>query len=171
MKYPKVLLAASVAALALAGCGAQAASISAHPAASTSRPASAPAPQQAGNEPGGFGTSPAIANPVPVLRMTGVPVPVGEVNGTTGIDADRVAYASFPGPEGETVWVFTYPSAAYRDYRLAHPLTPPSDGETAIRGPDASIILVDATYGAMTSGPSPAVIAARVHGTVVAPAS
>jgi len=169
MRYPEVLAAVSaVAAFALAGCGAQATTT---PPTSITRPTSAPAPQQAGNEPGGFGTSDTIANPVPVLRLTGVPVPASEVNGTIGLDADRGASASFPGLYGETIWVFTYPSAAYRDYRLAHPLTPPSDGDTGISGPGASIIIVDTMNGTMTSGPSPAVIAARVHGTVVVPAS
>ena len=124
------------------------------------------APQQAGNEPGGFPPA-SVANPVPVLRLTGVPVPASEVNGTIGVDADRVATASFPGASGERVWVYTYPSAAYRDYRLAHRLSPPSDGDTAIRGPGASIVIVDTMNGTMTSGPSPQQIAARVHGTVL----
>jgi len=159
-----VIAAAVAAALALAGCGGAAASGGG---ASPAAPSAASAPQQAGSEPGGFGTSSAIANPVPVLRLTGVPVPAGEVNGTIGIDADRGADASFPGLHGETIWVFTYPSAAYRDYRLAHPLTPPSDGDYKIRGPAASIIIVDTMNGTMTSGPSPQQVAARVRGTLL----
>jgi len=149
--------AAVLAVLALAGCGGSAS------AAHGTAPAAA---QQADSQPGGFPPA-AVANPVPVLRMTGVPVPAGEVNGTPGLDADRVASASFPGPFGETVWVFTYPSAAYRDYRLARPLTPPADGVTAIRGPGASVILVDTSGMPDATGPSPQQVAARVHGTVV----
>ncbi len=159
-----VIAAAVAAALALAGCGGSAASGGG---ASPAVPSATSAPQQAGSEPGGFGTWSAIANPVPVLRMTGVPVPASEVNGTIGVDDDRGANASFPGLYGETIWVFTYPSAAYRDYRLAHPLTPPSDGDTEISGPSASIIIVDTSNGTMTSGPSPQQIAARVHGTLL----
>lgn len=154
------IAALAITALALAGCGGTAATTGA----SAPAPAAASAPQ-AGNQPGGFPPA-SVANPVPILRLTGVPIPASEVNGTIGVDADRVATASFPGASGETVWVFTYPSVAYRDYRLAHRLSPPSDGETAIRGPGASIVIVDAN-GTMTSGPSPQQIAARVHGTVL----
>jgi hypothetical protein len=153
------IAALAVAVLALAGCGGTAATTGTGSPAATA----ASAPQQAGSEPGGFPSS-AVANPVPILKMTGVPVPAGVVNGTIGIDANRVAGASFPGPSGETVWVFTYPSAAYRDYRLAHPLTPPSDGQYKIRGPGASIVTVDRSPG--FTGPTPQQIAARVHGTL-----
>jgi hypothetical protein len=102
------------------------------------------------------------ANPVPILRMTGVPVRAGEVNGTIGADSNRGADGTFTG--GETVWVFTYPSRAYRDNRLAHPMLPPQDGEAYIRGPGASIIIVDWSGG---PGPSPQEIARRIGGQVV----
>ena len=68
----------------------------------------------------------------------------------------------FPG--GEQVFVFTYASESYRDNRLAHSLTPLSDGDYTIKGPGASIIDMDTTGG---SGPSPQQIAARVHGTLL----
>lgn len=105
------------------------------------------------------------ANPVTVVRLTGCPVPAGEVNGTVGLDADRVANCTFPGTFGEEVFVFTYPSVAYRDNRLAHPLAPPQDYESVIKGPDASLILVDRSPG--LTGPTPQQIATRVGGTLL----
>ena len=159
-----VIAAAVAAALALAGCGGSAASGGG---ASPAAPPAATAPQQAGSEAGGFGTSPAIANPVPILKLTGCPVPASVVNGTIGVDSDRGADCTFPGTFGETVWVFTYPSAAYRDYRLAHPLAPPSDGDYKIRGPGASIVIVSTSDMPDVTGPSPRQIAARVHGTLL----
>jgi hypothetical protein len=90
-------------------------------------------------------------------------VPASERQGHLGLDSDRVANCDFPG--GESVSVFTYASAAYRDDRLAHPLLPPSDGSYTIRGPQASIVDVDTTGG---TGPSPQQVAARVHGTLIA---
>ena len=145
------IAALAITALALAGCGSAAAASGTNaPPPATSAPA---APQQASNEPGGFGTSPAIANPVPILKMTGCPVPASERNGNIGMDSDRGADCTFPGTFGESVWVFTYPSVAYRDNRLAHPLDPPSDGFYTIRGPGASIITVERTQG--FTGPSP----------------
>jgi hypothetical protein len=154
MRTARPLAAAAIAAAALtvAACSGNTAS-------------STTAPQQAGNEPGGFGTSAAIANPVPILRLTGCPVPAGEKNGTIGVDADRTADCTFPGTFGEEVWVFTYPTAAYRDNRLAHPLAPPQDYEYTIKGPGASLIIVDRTPG--FTGPSPQQIAARVDGAVL----
>lgn len=105
------------------------------------------------------------ANPVPVLKLTGCPVPAGEVNGHLGADQDRVADCTFPGGFGESVSVFTYPTVAYRDNRAAHPLAPPQDGSWTIKGPKASLIIVDRPQG--WTGPSPQKIAARTGGTLV----
>jgi hypothetical protein len=126
--------------------------------------ASGPAPQRA-NTPARTSSPQAPENPVPILRLTGCPVPAGEVNGSPGLDADRTASCTFPGTFGEQVWVFTYPTMAYRDNRLAHPLAPPQDYETVIRGPGASLVLVDRSPG--FTGPEPQQIAARVGGIIV----
>jgi len=114
---------------------------------------------------GGNSSSAAPANPVPILKMTGCPVPAGEANGSVGADSDRTAYCTWPGEFGETVWVYTYPTPAYRDNRIAHPLSPPSDGWWTIKGPGASLVSVNRPGG--FTGPSPQRIAARVGGTLV----
>lgn len=110
----------------------------------------------------GMTSSSQPANPVGVLKLTGCPVPSSVKYGNIASDNDRVADCYFPG--GEDITVLTYPSVAYRDNRLAHPLDPPEDGFTYIKGPGASIIVVAPMGG---TGASPAQIAARVHGTVV----
>ena len=80
-----------------------------------------------------------------------------------------MAHGTFPG--GEEVWVFTYDTPGHRSYWIAHPATGPQDGETDILGPDVSLITVDAASLTAAGGPTPAQIAARVHGTVLAPQS
>lgn len=141
----KAIYAAAAAAVILAACSS---------AATVSTPHASPAASTGGYAAG-------APNPVPILKLTGCPVPATEKYGHIGLDSDRVADCTFPG--GEAVTVFTYVSTAYRDDRLAHPLLPPQDGDYAIRGPGASIIDVDTTGG---TGPSPQQIAARVHGTL-----
>ena len=109
-------------------------------------------------------TTPKPANPVPILRKTGVPVPVPEINGTVGCCGDRVANGTFPG--GEDIWVFTYDTAA--DMQAAIKEHIPSDGETGIQGPGLTLITVDASdNGGYEVHPS--VIARRVGGKDTGP--
>ena len=107
------------------------------------------------------------ANPVTVLLETGATPDLGEVYGHAGLENDQVAHGTFPG--GEQVWVFTYDTAAHRSYWITHPVSGPQDGETDILGPDVSLIIVDAASLTAAGGPVPGLIAARVHGTVLAP--
>ena len=141
------VVAAAALAATLAACGSTA-STSAQPALGSPDPAATAKP----------------ANPVPVLRKTGVPVPASEVNGTVGIVGDRVGHGTFPG--GEEVWVFTYATPA--DMAAAIQEHTPSDGETGIQGPGLTLIDVDTGYNGTYEVP-PAVIAKRVGGKVTGP--
>ena len=67
---------------ALAGCGTTAAAHPSAPAAPSSAPVSP-------------GYAAGAANPVPILRLTGCPIPAGTVNGTIGADENRVAGCTF----------------------------------------------------------------------------
>jgi hypothetical protein len=91
-------------------------------------------------------------------------VPASEVNGTIGCCGDRVASGTFPG--GETVWVFTYDTAA--DMQAAIQGHIPSDGETSIQGPGLTLLSVDAGDSGGYEV-APAVIAKRIGGKVTGP--
>jgi len=65
----------------------------------------------------------------------------------------------------ETITVFTYPTAADRDYALAHPVLGPQDAEAVIAGPHASLVIIDGITGIPWGdprqlGPSPQEIGA-----------
>ena len=151
----KTTLAAAAAALAITGCGAATAA---------------------------SGTSPAQpVNPVTVVRQAGATPSPGEVYGSRDVEGNLYASGSIPGPDctgacGELVTVYTVmPGQTVQQLMAGPPALVPSDSQAVITTPDAIVLVtpVDVLTGAggLTYFVPPAVIAARVHGTVVEPAS
>lgn len=151
----KTTLAAAAAALAITGCGAATAA---------------------------SGTSPAQpVNPVTVVRQAGATPSPGEVYGSRDVEGNLYASGSIPGPNctgacGEIVTVYSLnPGQTAQQFIAASPTWTSSDSGMVITTPVAviSVTPVDVLTGAggLTYFVSPAAIAARVHGTVVEPAS
>jgi hypothetical protein len=129
------------------------------------------------------------ANPVTILRQTGVPIPASMILGETDFDGNRYATAAFAGPPGsaddgvpgdrapgEEVDVHTFASQAAEDSYLA--VTPPQDGEARITLPLALVTVTSmldlSTVGGYLPwgdprlhGPTPQVIAARLNGLML----
>ena len=149
----RTILAAAVATLALAGCGTAASTST-----STSTSASAPSGQP--------------ANPVPVVRETGATVAPGEVYGSSTAQGWLSADGSFA--SGERIDVYTLPAGLTGQQAIAQVSVTSSDSQTLIAGGSFYMFVYPAQNpqtGVTTYPVPPAVIAARVHGTVIEPSS
>lgn len=139
----------------LAACGSSGSSASSG---TSSAPAGTSAPATAGQ---------AAANPVTILKQTGVTPDPGTVYGDHDAFGDRMTSGSFPG--GESVTVYTSYTQADFQAEQARPPVDDSHGVVVIPG-KLAVIVVDA--GGQPSGwggPTPAQIASRVHGTALPP--
>ncbi len=117
---------------------------------------------------------PVPANPVPLLVLAGAAPEAGETQGQPGIWGDRVAHGTIG---TEDIWVFTYRTTADLQEAIAAHI--PQDGEVTVQGPGISLLDIDGTQkislnpdGTMKKEPwiyqvPPAVIASRVHGTIL----
>jgi hypothetical protein len=161
-----------LAALALAGCG-TAASTSSSPAASTATAATA--------EPSGTVLSPAnpVTNPVTIVRETGATPAPGEVYGSTTADGWLSADGSFSsGGQSygnyERITLYTLPAGLTGQQAIAQVGVTSSDSQVLVAGGSFYMFVYPAQNPQtdVTTYPvPPAVIAARVHGTVIEPSS
>jgi len=141
--------------LVLAGCGAQA--VASHP------------------------VSAQPANPVAVVRETGATPSPGEVYGSRDVYGGLYADGNIYGPDctaadncSEQVTVYSLQPGQTAQEAMAQSGLVPSDNQAVITTPAAIVCVTPADMlngGGLTYFVSPAVIAARVHGTVVAPVS
>jgi len=133
----------------------------------------APAPLPRASLAPSVATAPAgqAANPVPLLKRSGVPVPASVTSGEVDVYGDRYATADFPSGEEVTAW--TYPDAAAKAADDAR--NPVTDSMVQIGGPPGALWSLtvtgvsgpDATPGNTLAYPvSPASIAARVGGII-----
>jgi hypothetical protein len=155
------LAAASVAAIAgLTACGSSAP-------AGQAAPSSAPASQ--------VPVSASPANPVPIVREAGATPTPGEKYGTTVVDGSLDADGTYGGGTNpEFIRVYTLPAGTTGRQLTAQDDIASSDSQTVIVGPSFYIMVQPDqpdNGGPGTYPVSPATIAARVHGTVISPAS
>jgi hypothetical protein len=155
-----------------------AASLAACGSAAASSPASSSAPPSVGQSaPAPVATQPVTpANPVPILRQAGVPVPPGTVNGDHDVSGDRMATGQWP--TGESVTVYT--SADQTAFAAEQANVQPDDSTGVILIPGKyAVIVVNGSSGIVpgqstpsspwAGGETPAQVAARVHGQLVQP--
>ena len=110
----------------------------------------------------------ATANPVRLLRLAGAGVPAGVSAGLVDIYGDRYATGTYRG--GEQIVADTYATAAAERADVARNGTP-QDGHALIQGDlfDIEVLAVQGASGGYAWSVSPARIAARVGGSLVAP--
>ena len=159
------IAALAVTALALTGCG------------TTAAATAAPANQQAPSSPAP--SAPAAvtaANPVTIVRQAGATPAPGAVHGNTWLSGLE-ALGSFSTPyhdtwDYEAVTVYTLnPGVSQTGEQAAAAVgAASSDSQVVIVGPDFYMYVTPVGSGSRPAWPvSPQIIAARVHGTVLAP--
>ena len=105
-----------------------------------------------------------------VIRETGATPAPGEVYGSTTVTGWLSADGSFPG--GERVDAYTLPPGVTGKQAVAEVGVASSDSQMVIEGSSFYLFVypvLDTGTGSSSYSVTPAVIAARVHGTVLAP--
>jgi hypothetical protein len=139
----------------------------------SSAPAGQAAPNSAPSSQVPVSASP--ANPVTLVRQAGATPSLGEKYGTTVVDGSLDADGTLSnGTNGESIGAYTLPAGLTGQQVTAQDGIASSDSQAVIVGSNFYIVVHPAlpdNGGPGTYPVSPATIAARVHGTVLSPAS